>query len=217
MKENENVQENEIDQENSEAEKTQDKEQKKKKIKKKERWWVWPVKIFVIALILSFSFSFLSEFIFSKVGLIVSIVVAVVLLTIGIIFDMIGVAVTASSIGPFTSMMSRKVYGSDKAMKLIKNAEKVASICNDVVGDICGILTGAAGANIALRLLQESMGDIVKVVIISSVSAVIAGFTIFGKACLKKVAIKNSTNIVLKAGKVLKFLSFKGKKRAKKK
>lgn len=175
------------------------------------------MKIFVIALILSFSFSFLSEFIFSKVGLIISIVVAVVLLVIGIIFDMIGVAVTAGSVEPFASMMSRRVYGADKAMKLVKNAEKVASICNDVIGDICGILTGAAGANIALRLLYDSMGDIVKIVIISSVSAVIAGLTIFGKACFKKVAINNSTSIILKVGKVLKFLSFKRKKKASKK
>lgn len=193
-----------------------EKKTQQKKKTKKQAWWVWPLKIFVIALILSFSFSFLSEFIFSKVGLIVSIVVAVVILIVGIIFDMIGVAVTAGSVEPFAAMRSRKVYGADKAMNLIKNAEKVASICNDVVGDICGILTGAAGATIALKLLQDSMGDIVKILIISSVSATIAGLTIFGKACFKKVAINKSTEIVLRVGKVLSALSFKKRKKVKK-
>lgn len=126
---------------------------------------------------------------------------------------MIGVAVTAASIEPFAAMRSRKVYGADEAMKLIKNAEKVASICNDVIGDICGILTGAAGATIALRIIIDSMGDIVKIVIASSVSAVIAGLTIFGKAILKKIAIDKSTGIVLRVGKVLRFFSFKKKKK----
>ena len=186
-----------------------------KKKKQKSRWWVWPLKIFVIALILSFSFSFLSEFIFSKVGLIVSVVVAVVILAVGIVFDMIGVAVTAAEIEPFNAMRSRKVYGADIAMKLIKNAEKVASICNDVVGDICGILTGAAGATIAVKLIQNSMGDFVKIAIISAVSAIIAGLTIFGKACLKKVAIDKSTGIVLKTGKFLSVASFKKNKKVK--
>ena len=189
----------------------------KKKKNKNKNWWIWPLKVFVIALILSFSFSFLSEFIFTKVGLIVSIVVAVVLLVVGIIFDMIGVAVTAAPIEPFAAMRSRKVYGADEAMKLIKNADKVASICNDVIGDICGILTGAAGATIALRIITESMGDVVKIVIASSVSAVIAGLTIFGKAALKKVAIDKSTGIILRVGKLLRFLSFKKTKKVNKK
>lgn len=194
------------------------KENKKNETKKRKKksWWIWPLKIFIIAIILSFSFSFLSEYIFSKVGIIVSIAVLIVLLCIGVVFDMIGVAVTAASIEPFAAMRSRKVYGADKAMGLIKNAEKVSSICNDVVGDICGILTGAAGASIAARLLLDSMGDITKVLIVSSVSAIIAGLTIFGKACFKTVAMKRSTSIILKVGKFLKFFSFRRNKKVNK-
>lgn len=195
--------------------KNENKNIEKKKKKQKNLWWIWPVKIFAVALILSFSFSFLSEFIFSKVGIIVSIIVAVVILVVGIIFDMIGVAVTAAEIEPFNAMRSRRVYGADISMKLIKNAEKVASICNDVIGDICGILTGAAGATIAVKLIQDSMGDFVKIAIISAVSATIAGLTIFGKACLKKVAIDKSTSIILKTGKFLSVLSFKKRKKGK--
>ena len=154
--------------------------------------------------------------VFRIIGIIVSIAVLIVLLCIGVVFDMIGVAVTAASIEPFAAMRSRKVYGADKAMGLIKNAEKVSSICNDVVGDICGILTGAAGASIAARLLLDSMGDITKVLIVSSVSAIIAGLTIFGKACFKTVAMKRSTSIILKVGKFLKFFSFRRNKKVNK-
>ena len=189
------------------------KEKKSKKRRKKYRWWIWPLKIFLIALLLSFSFSVISELIFSVVGIIVSVVVVLVLLAIGIICDMIGVAVTSADIKPFTAMMSRKVKGSKQAMKLIKNAEKVSSICNDVVGDICGILTGAAGAVIALKIIPESVTSIVRVLIASSVSAIIAGFTILGKASCKKLAMDNSTKIILAVGKILSVFSIKKKRR----
>ena len=179
----------------------------KKNKKKKERAWVWPVKIFIIALILSFAFSFMSEFIFSKVGIVVSLLVVFCLLAIGVITDMIGIAVTSADISPFTAMMSRKVKGAKQAMKLIKNAEKVSSICNDVAGDICGILTGAAGAVIALKLMSGDVSNIAKVLIASSVSAAIAGLTILGKASFKKIAMDNSTKIVLIVGKILSIFS----------
>ena len=187
-----------------------------KKDKKKNSNSGWIIKITLMAFIISFMFSFASESMLPKVNMPVGILLLVLFIVIGVVFDMVGVSITAADIGPFNAMSAKKIKGANVAIKFLQNASKVSSFCNDVVGDICGILTGAAGANIALRLLYESMGDIVRIVIISSVSAVIAGLTIFGKACFKKVAIDNSTNIILRVGKFLKFFSFKGKKRAKK-
>lgn len=187
---------------------------KKDKIKEKRKnnkEISWIIKIFFVALILSFSFSLLSELIFSTVGIIVSIIVIIVLLAIGVIFDMIGVAVTSADLKPFTSMMSRKVRGAKQGMKLIKNAEKVSSICNDVVGDICGILTGAAGTVIALKIITNTFEGIEKILITSAVSAIIAGLTILGKACFKKVAMIKSTSIVMTVGKFLSVFSWKKK------
>ena len=56
----------------------------------------------------------------------------------GILFDIIGVAVTSSDDKIFHSMSARKVRGAKVAVKFHKNAEKVSSFCCDVVGDICG-------------------------------------------------------------------------------
>lgn len=191
-------------------------EKVKKRKKKKNHWWVWPLKAFIIALVLSFAFSIVSEMIFSVVGIIVSVVVIFILLAIGILCDMIGMAVASADIKPFTAMMSRKVRGSKESMRLIKNAEKVSSICNDIVGDICGILTGAAGAVIALKIIPENVDSIIRILIASSVSALIAGLTILGKACFKKVAIDNSTKIVLSVGKLLSIFSRKKKNKKRK-
>lgn len=175
--------------------------------KKQPKWWVWPVKILVIAVFLSLSFSVLSEMLLSSVGIAISVLVIVLLLAVGIISDMIGVASTACSIEPFAAMRSRKVKGAKLAMSLVKNSEKVASICNDVVGDICGILSGAAGASIAVKFVSENMGNSLQILIAGAVSAVIAGLTIFGKAVCKKYAIDNSTKIILGVGKCLSIFS----------
>ena len=188
-----------------------------KAIKKKvQPWWMWPVKILVVTLFLSLAFSVLSEVLLSNVGIVVSVVVILFLLFVGIVADMIGVATTACSLEPFTAMCSRKVRGAKVAMGLVKNAEKVSSICNDVVGDICGILSGAAGASIAVKFISENMANSIQILIAGTVSAVIAGLTIFGKAMCKKYAITHCTKIVLGVGKCFSIFSRRKPKEKKK-
>ncbi len=180
--------------------------------KKAQPWWVWPIKILVITLFLSLSFSVLSELLMSNVGIAVSLVVIVFLLALGIVSDMIGVATTACQLEPFAAMRSRKVRGAKVAMTLVKHAEKVSSICNDVIGDICGILSGAAGAAITAKFIVDGMGNSIQILIAGAVSATIAGLTIFGKAIFKKYALDNCTKIVLGFGKCLSIFSRREKK-----
>ena len=179
--------------------------------KKKQSWWVWPVKILVITLFLSLAFSVLSEFVLGSVGIAVSVVIILLLWILGVVSDMIGVAAASASIEPFNAMASRKVRGAKEAKFLVKNAEKVSSICNDVVGDICGILSGAAGAAIAVKLTMGMVSSI-QILIAASVSAIIAGLTIFGKAIMKKVALDNSTKVILSVGKFLSLFTKNNKR-----
>ena len=55
-------------------------------------------------------------------------------------------------------MASKKVPGAKQAIWLVKNADAVANFCNDVVGDVAGAVTGAAGATVALRLFLVLQG-----------------------------------------------------------
>ena len=84
---------------------------------------------------------------------------------------------------------------------LLRNAERVASVCNDVVGDICGIVSGATGAVIVTQL-QRAL-SLQSVLISVGVTALISGMTIGGKALGKTVAIKKSTQVVYWAGRFL--------------
>lgn len=180
--------------------------------KKKQSKWAWPIKILVITLFLSLAISVASEFILGNAGIMISIIIILLLWVFGVVSDMIGVAAASSSIEPFNAMCSRKVRGAKEGRALVKNAEKVSSICNDVVGDICGIISGAAGSVIAGKLILENMTKSVGILIAASISALIAGLTIFGKAAMKKFALDNSTKVVLSVGKLLSIFTRNSKK-----
>ena len=140
----------------------------------------------------------------------VAIIVIFVFIAIAIVTDMVGLAVASSNIEHFTAMAARKVKGSKQAMSLAKNADKVSSVLNDVVGDVCGILSGAAGASIVAKIAIDNAGNFTAILISSLIAAIIAGLTIFGKAILKKVAIKHSNSITLSFAKFINFFTRKG-------
>lgn len=154
----------------------------------------WIIKITLIAFIMSFSFSFISESLLPNVDLVIGIILVFLFIGIGVIFDMIGVAVTSADIEPFNSMSSRKVKGAKTAVQFIKKADKVSSFCNDVIGDICGIISGSAGVIIAASIAERTNIDLFLVTLI--VTGIIASLTIGGKALGKSLAI-NKNNIIL--------------------
>ena len=154
----------------------------------------WIAKISLTAFILSFIFSMLSESIIPNVSILVGLIVLIIFIVLGIVFDIIGVAVTAADIAPFNSMNSRKIKGADIAVKFKQNAAQVSSFCNDVIGDVCGVISGGAGSIIAITLANNYHFDAFYTVLV--ISAIIASITISGKALGKSYAI-NKSNIIL--------------------
>ena len=177
---------------------------------KKQKVWVWPLIVLILAISISFAFSILSELILHDAEETIAIVVIFVFIAISIITDMIGLAVASSNIEHFTAMAARKVKGSKQAIALIKNADKVSSVLNDVIGDVCGILSGAAGASIVAKIAINNGGDFLAILIPSLIAAVIAGLTIAGKSVFKKVAIKHANQITLNFSKFLNIFTRKG-------
>lgn len=177
---------------------------------KKQKLWLWPFVVLILALMLSFCFSFLSELTLSNASLLITIIVIVIFIALSILFDVVGLAVASANIEDFHAMASRKVKGAKQAISLIKNADRVSSVCNDVIGDVCGILSGAAGASIVTKIVIENAGNFKVILITCLVSAIISGLTIFGKASFKRVAITHCTGITLALAKFLNFFTRKG-------
>ena len=134
---------------------------------KKKKRNNWPLIVTILAFTISLLFSFMSESVMPKVGIIVGIMILILFIFIGIIFDMIGVAVTSSNEEPLHAMSSKKIKGAKKAVSFKKNADKVSSFCNDVIGDICGIISGSAGVSVARGLASTFNLNIFPIFILS--------------------------------------------------
>ena len=176
----------------------------------------WVLTIFFVTILISGVISLVSEEIMAVSGMAVAFVILLAIVLVGILFDIIGVAVTSADEKPFNAMAARKVPGAKQAIKLLHNAERVSSICNDVIGDICGVVSGSASATIAAQVLLNI--DFTWPRIVSLVmSALVAGLTVGGKAMGKTFAINSSTVIVHSVGRVLYFFdnlfARKGKKK----
>ena len=169
--------------------------------KRKKNNTKWIITITILAFTISFVFSLISEMTLSKVGLILGTIILLLFISIGILFDMIGVAVTSGTESPLNAMSSKKIKGAKKAVSFKKNADKVSSFCNDVIGDICGIISGSAGVTITATIAEIYELNIFWVGLI--ITAVIASLTIGGKAIFKSVAMKNSNKIVYITAKVM--------------
>ena len=162
----------------------------------------WIVLVFLATVLISAAFTHASGILLDGSGIWAALAVLLLIVLIGIVFDVVGVAVTAAEERPLHSMAARKVPGAKEAIGLIKNADRVASICNDVIGDICGVVSGAASAVIAVRLLENR--DLSRPMLLQvGMSALIAGLTVGGKAIGKGLALKHSVSIVHFVGRVL--------------
>ena len=174
----------------SESDKTDRNKGKSKSKNKKKSSCSWALRVFLLAVALSALLSFFSSTALEGTGYAVAIV-----------FDMIGVAVTAADPKPFHSMAAHKEKGAKEAIRLLKNANQVSSFCNDVVGDICGIVSGSTAAVIVVELQRDL--STTSILISIAVTALISGITIGGKALGKTVAINECTGVVYRVARLM--------------
>ena len=188
---------------------TGDSKKKQEKKGKGEGRFRWAIQVFFLSVVLSAVLSLASEEALDGAGMALAFVVLACFILLGIVFDIIGVAVTAADERPFHSMAAHRTPGAREALGLIRKANKVSSFCNDVVGDICGIISGSTAAIIVTRLQQAL--SIRSVAVSLAVTALVSGLTIGGKALGKMFAINKSTAVLQLVGRVLHL--FSGKKK----
>ena len=124
-----------------------------------------------------------------------------IIIALGIIFDIIGTAVLTANEATFHAKASNKITGSKESIKLIKNASNIANFCNDIIGDICGIVSGSMGAMIAIYFANKlSVNPTLTALIVSSI---ISSIMVGGKAIGKNIAVKKSDKIIFRVGKLL--------------
>ena len=179
----------------------------------KKKNLVWILLVTVISFFSSAVLSWAASDVLKVVDIFTAFLVILIIILVNIVADTIGTAVTAADETPFHAMASRKLYGAKQSIKLIKNAHKVSNVCNDVIGDICGVISGAAGAYIIIRIIgnrsEISFAELI-------ITGLIAALTVGGKALGKIIAIGESNYIVYNVGVVIQFLTGRFHKKKKK-
>lgn len=166
----------------------------------------WVATIFLVTIVISGTISFVSDEVMASSSLPVAFLILLVIILVGILFDIVGMAVASADEKPFHSMAAKKVPGAQEAIRLLRNAERVSSICNDVVGDICGVVSGSASATIAAQVIRSFDFSWPQVATLL-MSALAAGLTVGGKAVGKSIAINSCTEIVHTVGRVIHAMS----------
>ncbi len=165
----------------------------------------WVVTIFLVTILISGVITLVSNVVMETSTMLVAFVILLIIVLVGIMFDIVGVAVTSADEKPFHSMAARKVPGAQEAIRLLRNAGRVSSICNDVIGDICGVVSGTAAAAIAAQLVQHFEFSVPRVAGLL-MSSLVAGLTVGGKAIGKTYAIRSCTKIVQRTAKGIWFM-----------
>ena len=162
----------------------------------------WTFIVFFLTFILAVIFSLIANYLGNFNVFILAICIIAITL-IGIIFDLIGTAVLSCDIKVLHSRASQKLKGAKEAISLAKNASTVSSFCNDVIGDICGIISGSLTTVLVVYLFTNvAIYNVIFASIISSL-------TVGGKAIGKKIAVKKANNIIYFVGKIMAIFKLK--------
>lgn len=167
----------------------------------------WVFIVTILAFVISIIMTLFSTVMLENVSLLVAILITFLFILLGIVFDIIGVAVTSGDAVAFHSMSSRKVKGGKIGVKLMKNTDKVSSLCCDVVGDVCGIVSGTSGVVIVSLIIK--LTDTNELLVSLLVTGLISALTIGGKALGKGFAVSKSKEIVTVVSKILSVFKVK--------
>jgi CBS domain containing-hemolysin-like protein len=162
----------------------------------------WIIKAFLMTFFIAIFFSSLSNVIINKCNnVIILLLITIFFILFGVLFDIIGTAVLTANESTFHAKSAKKIKGSKEGVHLIKNSPRIASICNDVIGDICGIISGSCGAMLSIYLATKFNFNVVVTTLI--ISSLISSLTVGGKAIGKKYATNNSDDIVFVVAKLI--------------
>lgn len=155
-------------------------------------------------MIVSLLFVLPSVPVMERAPLYVALPLLILIIAVGVFFDILGVAVTAATEAPFHALAAKKVPGARQSIWLLRNADRVANFCNDIVGDVSGALSGAAAAAIAGQFIavvrqQPSWSGVISGLLVAAA----ASLTVAGKAAGKGYAIAEAEAVVRFAGRLL--------------
>ncbi|MDP4126783.1 MAG: hypothetical protein Q8912_07560 [Bacillota bacterium] len=121
-----------------------------------------------------------------------------------IIFDIVGIAATAANEAPHHARAANRIRGARQSVYLVRHADFVANIANDVVGDVTGTLSGVMAAAIVIDIIRYYPALETKEIWVTTlILALVASITITGKAVGKTFAIQDANKVIAWVGNII--------------
>lgn len=161
------------------------------------------VSVGIASFLLAIIFTSISEYFSSRLNsIILSLVFLVIIVLINIAADVVGTAVTAASHVPFNAKAAKRIRGAPHGLQLIKNADKVANLTNDMLSDITTTVGGALGISIVVQImkLEPPLSQLWLNILIT---ALIAAVIVSGKAFSKMIALSHPDDVIFFVGRFL--------------
>jgi len=145
----------------------------------------------------------------AQASLAVGFVIILLIIAVSILFDMMGLASASADEQPFHAMAAKRVLGSQQAIYIVRHADRFSNFCNDVIGDICGIISGTASALLVVQIMvaSKSSASWVSATLTIIVSGTVSALMVGGKAIGKSIAIHQAVPIVLWVGKIFAIIN----------
>lgn len=165
----------------------------------------WIILISISTFLMAIIFTIITEKLVENINVSMSFIVLLTIVLIGIIFDIIGIAVATGGEQVFHAMAANRIKEARHAIKLVRNASQVSNFCNDVIGDISGIISGAISTNIMFNImsLNRNLNGAALSILLTSL---VASLTVGGKAFGKDLAMNYNEEIIFFVSKILYFL-----------
>lgn len=162
----------------------------------------WTALVTVLAFVFTVLISMLTAGA-EKIGMAGAFGMLMAIVLLGVLFDILGVSVSTATETPFNAMAAQKIRGAKESISIIRKAQQISSLCNDVVGDIAGIVSGAMTAVVTAALavylgVSESRLELL-------LAGIVAALMIGGKAAGKGFAMTHNNSIVFMIGRLCAF------------
>jgi len=147
---------------------------------------------FALSLVLNFSYENLAR----RIPLGFSVPLFFLVVALGVAADAVGIAAARAKEEALLSMASRKVAGAKEAVWFVRNAPRVSSVFNDLMGDVSATLAGGLAVAMVLRFRGPDL-------YLTSLAVAGASFvSVGGKAMVKPFALKHAETVILLLGKL---------------
>ena len=172
---------------------------------RKRKSWKHLVIVFIGSFVIAGIVGISSELLLRRISsLWVAALFLLAVIGVHIVFDIIGIAATAASEAPHHAKAANRVRGARQAVYLVRHADLVANMANDVVGDVTGTLSGVMAAAIVLDIIRLDPTLGTKEIWFSTLMlALVASITVTGKAVGKTFAIQDANKIIAWVGSAL--------------